>query len=342
MNRKTFIISLLLMATFAYSQEKRLAAYSVAFYNLENLLDTIAGPNDKEYTPQGSAHWDTYKYNCKLTNMSYVLSKLALEKCPLGPALIGITEVENRSVINDLVKQPSIAKRNYQIVHYESPDHRGIDVAMLYNPRLFTYETSVSRTLFVPAEPTFRTRDQLVVRGRIAGELFHVVVNHWPSRRGGEERSSPMREAAAGLVKSIVDSVQRAWPETKVLVMGDLNDDPTNNSLRKILGAKRNQYEVPKGGLYNPFWEILDSGVGSLSYKGQWNLFDQIILNDKLIGKDRSQLKFWKAEVFSADFLKQQEGEYKGSALRTSAGGVWLNGYSDHFPTIVYMVKAVK
>lgn len=342
MIRKSFLIYLLLVTTVAYSQEKRFKLQAIAFYNLENLFDTIPGANDTEYTPNGSTKWNTLKYTSKLTNMSYTLSQLALEKTPMGPAVIGVSEVENGTVIEDLVKQPSIAKRNYGIVHYESPDRRGIDVAMLYNPKLFTLEGSQARTLFVKAEPNFRTRDQLVVRGRIDGELFHIVVNHWPSRRGGEERSSGVRENAAALTKSIVDSVQQAWPETKVVVMGDLNDDPFNESCSKVLGAKRNVTDVVKGGLYNPFWEILDSGVGSLAYKGQWNLFDQIMVNDKLVGKDRSNFKFFKAEVFNRQFLKQQEGEFKGYPLRTSAAGVWLNGYSDHFPTIIYMVKEVK
>ncbi|MEI7676320.1 MAG: endonuclease/exonuclease/phosphatase family protein [Bacteroidales bacterium] len=340
MNRKSFLIYLLLVTTVTFSQEKKYKLQAMAFYNLENLFDTIPGSNDSEYSPNGSAKWNTFKYNNKLANMSYSISKFAIEKCPLGPAVIGVSEVENQSVMEDLVKQKNIASRNYQIVHYESPDYRGIDVGLLYNPRLFTYEASQARVFKIKSDPGFKSRDQLVVRGRIDGELFHVVVNHWPSRRG--DRSSSFREAAAALAKSIVDSVEQAWPETKVVVMGDLNDDPSDVSVSKVLGAKKKQSDVVSGGLYNPFWEILDGGVGSLAYKGQWNLFDQIMVNDKLLGKDRSTLKFFKAEVFNREFLKQQEGEFKGYPLRTSAGGVWLNGYSDHFPSIMFMVKEVK
>lgn len=342
MIKKTFFIYLLLVTTVVFSQEKKFKLQAIAFYNLENLFDTIPGENDTEYTPNGSSHWDTYKYTNKLQNMSSVLSKLAIERCKNGFAVIGVAEVENLGVLQDLVKQPSITNRNYQIVHYNSPDRRGVDVGLLYNPKLFALEASQSRTLLVKAEPNFRTRDQLVVRGRIEGELFHFVVNHWPSRRGGEERSAPMREAAAALSKSIVDSVQMAWPETKVVVMGDLNDDPANKSVRTVLGAVRDKKEIRKGGLYNPFAEIHESGVGSLAYKGQWNLFDQLIVNDKLMGEDKSSFKFFKAEIFNREFLKQQEGDYKGYPLRTSAGGVWLNGYADHFPSIIYLIKEIK
>ncbi|MDD2799105.1 MAG: endonuclease/exonuclease/phosphatase family protein [Bacteroidales bacterium] len=342
MNKKTFFVYLLFVTTVVFSQERKFKLQAIAFYNLENLFDTIPGENDKEYTPNGSAHWDTYKYTNKLANMSSVLSKIAVEKCKGGFAAIGVSEIENQTVLDDLVKQASIADRNYKTVRYDSPDRRGIDVALIYNPKIFVYEASQARALYVKFEPDFRTRDQLVVRGRIDGELFHIVVNHWPSRRGGEDRSSPMREAAAALAKSIVDSVEQVWPETKVVVMGDLNDDPSNISVSKILNAKRNQSDVKPGGLFNPFAEIHASGIGTLAYKGQWNLFDQIIINDKLLGTDRSQLQFFKAEIFSREFLKQQEGEYKGYPLRTSAGGVWLNGYSDHFPSIIYMIKEVK
>lgn len=345
MYKKISILALVCATIFinwATAQDKKMALYSVAFYNLENLFDTIQQPNDSEYTPNGPNKWDTQKYQNKLNNMGYAISQLALERCPIGPALIGISEIENKTVVEDLVRNKHIINRNYQIVHYDSPDRRGVDVGMIYNPKLFTLEASQSRTLYIPTMPDFKTRDQLVVRGRIAGDMVHVVVNHWPSRRGGEDRSSPLREAAAALTRSISDSVQRIHPETKVIIMGDLNDDPSNKSCSVILDAKRKMKDVKKNGLYNPFWDIHKSGTGSLAYQGQWNLFDQIIISENLLGNDRSTLKFWNAEVFNRDFLKQQEGQYKGYPHRTHAGGVYLNGYSDHFPTIIYLVREVK
>lgn len=322
---------------------RKLAVYSVAFYNLENLFDTIHQPevNDFEFTPQGSMKWGSMKYRNKLKNLSYAISQLATDYCPNGPAVIGVSEIENQGVMEDLIKTGELANRNYKIVHYDSPDRRGIDVGLIYNADLFTLEASESKRLVYPADTAMRTRDQLVVTGKLAGERMHFIVNHWPSRLGGELKSRPKREAAAALTKHIADSLLTADPNSKVVIMGDLNDDPDNTSCRVVLGAKKKQEDVKPGGYFNTMWPIFDRGIGSLAYQGQWNLFDQIIISANLIGKDRSTLKFLKAEVFNRDFLKQQEGKYKGYPLRTHAGGVYLNGYSDHFPTIIYLGKYV-
>lgn len=333
------LLSILLLS----AQNKKVAVYSIAFYNLENLFDTIhqEGVNDYEFTPTGTYKWNNYKYYNKLNNLSHAISQLALQYCPEGPAVIGVSEVENRSVLEDLVRTGRLADRNYQIVHYDSPDRRGIDVGLLYNPDLFELESSKSFRLNMPEYPDMKTRDPLLVTGRLAGERFHFIVNHWPSRLGGQKESSPKREGAAALVKQITDSLLQADPESKVVIMGDLNDDPGDRSTKIVLNAKKKQEDVQPGGLYSPFWSILDKGIGTLAYKGNWNLFDQIIISSNLLGKDRSDLKFWKAEVFNRDFLKQQEGKYKGYPKRTHAAGVYLNGYSDHFPTIIYLVKEV-
>lgn len=324
------------------NEKASLQVASVAFYNLENLFDTIDGPNiDEEFLPNGAMKWTGYKYKAKLKNMSFAISKLGLEITPSGVSILGVSEIENRGVLEDLVKQPSIASRTYEIVHYDSPDRRGVDVGLLYNPRDFIVTNSKSYRLHTD-DPNFLTRDQLMVSGYLLGEKVHVIVNHWPSRTGGEEASEPKRVAAAGLTKSIVDSLYKVEPEAKIIVMGDLNDDPFNKSTAVVLNAKKNMEEVPKQGLYNTLWRTLDSGVGSLAYNSQWNLFDQIIISEPFLKADNSHLRFWKAEVFNRNFLIQQEGTYKGSPLRTHAGGVWLNGYSDHFPTLIYLTKEKK
>lgn len=328
-------------------QKKQFAVYAVAFYNLENLFDTINQPEvfDEEFTPKGGMRWTSMKYNNKLKNLSYAISQLGTDgPFPLknGPAIIGISEIENRGVVEDLIKTGNLANRNYGIVHYDSPDRRGVDVGLIYDKDQFTVESSNSIRLAYPADTAMRTRDQLLVTGTLGGERVHVIVNHWPSRLGGEKQSRPRREAAAALTKQIADSVLTADPNSKVIIMGDLNDDPMNTSCSVILGAKKDQKEVAPNGYYNPMWSILDKGIGSLAYQGSWNLFDQIIVSGNLLGKDRSNLKFIKAEVFNRDFLKQEEGKYKGYPKRTHAGGVYLNGYSDHFPTIIYLAKEVK
>ena len=315
----------------------------VAFYNQENLFDTInnVNVNDEEYTPNGPMKWGTMKYTAKLQHMSYAISQIGLDVTPLGVAMIGVSEIENRGVLEDLVKQPDLAKRSMQIVHYEGIDRRGVDVALLYNPKLFIPTNSKSYRLHM-ADTAFRTRDQLMVSGYLQGEKVHVIVNHWPSRTGGEMESRAKRNAAAGLTRSIADSLFRVDPKAKIIIMGDLNDDPFNESCATILGAKKDLSDVKPRGLYNTLWKTLDKGIGSLAYADQWNLFDQIIVSDELAHSDASKLKLWKAEVFNKPFLTQQEGRYKGTPIRTHSGGAWLNGYSDHYPTLIYLVKEVK
>jgi len=315
----------------------------VAFYNLENLFDTINNENviDEEYTSTGPIKWDSYKYNSKLKQMSYAISQIGLDYSPVGAAIIGVSEIENRGVLEDLVKQPDLAKRSYEIVHYDSPDRRGVDVGLIYNPKLFIVSNSKSYRLKME-DPEFLTRDQLMVSGYLQGEKVHLIVNHWPSRYGGEMSSRPNRVAAAALTRSISDSLFRVDPKAKIIIMGDLNDDPTNESCAVVLGAKKEAKDVKDGELYNCLWNTLEKGIGSLAYNDQWNLFDQIIISAELTHGDRSKLKLWKAEVFNRSFLTQQEGKYKGTPWRTHAGGVWTNGYSDHFPTLIYLVKEVK
>lgn len=323
-------------------EKLNLKAVSVGFYNLENLFDTIDQSNiDEEFLPNGAMKWTSYKYKAKLKNMSTAISKLGLELTPGGVSILGVSEIENRGVLEDLVKQPAIASRTYEIVHYDSPDRRGVDVGLLYNPRDFIVTNSKSYRLRTE-DPNFLTRDQLMVSGYLLGEKVHVIVNHWPSRTGGEVESEPKRLAAAALTKSIVDSLYKVDASAKIIVMGDLNDDPFNKSTAEVLGAKKNMEEVASNGLYNTLWRTLESGVGSLAYNGQWNLFDQIIISEPFLKADNTHLRFWKAEIFNRSFLIQQEGTYKGSPLRTHAGGVWLNGYSDHFPTLIYLTKERK
>ncbi|HEY6913093.1 MAG TPA: hypothetical protein VI413_00325, partial [Paludibacter sp.] len=324
-------------------QKLKLQVSCVAFYNLENLFDTIDNANviDEEFLPNGAMKWGTMKYTAKLQHMSNAISQIGLEYSPQGIALIGVSEIENRGVLEDLVKQPDLAKRSYQIVHYDGPDRRGVDVALLYNPKLFIVTNSKSYRLHT-ADTSFLTRDQLMVSGYLQGEKVHVIVNHWPSRTGGEERSRPKRNAAAALTRSIADSLFRVDPKAKIIIMGDLNDDPFNESCATILGAKKELTDVKDGQLYNTLWKTLDKGVGSLAYADQWNLFDQIIVSSEIAHSDPSKLKLWKAEVFNKPFLTQQEGRYKGTPLRTHAGGAWTNGYSDHYPTLIYLVKEKK
>ena len=309
--------------------------FSVAFYNLENLFDTIhdAGKNDADFLPDGRYRWTSHKYEAKLQNMAKVLSSLSRERVPQGAAVIGVAEVENARVLTDLLAQPALS--DYKFIHYEGPDKRGIDCALLYNPEQFKVKSS-QLVLSVPfqGDTTHLTRGFLIVDGRMAGEHICFIVNHWPSRGA----KSPVRVHAAKQVQALKDSLLREDKKMKIIIMGDMNDDPMDESLQ-TLGARKLPAEVGEGELYNPWWATLeDEGVGTLLYRGKWNLFDQILLSKSLLDA-RRKLRYCGHEVFYRDYLIQQDGKYKGSPLRTHGGRTWLNGYSDHLPTIIYLKR---
>ena len=338
--RRTIVTYIcIILSLSALAQNGKMGIYSVAFYNLENLFDTENDPliNDEEFLPEGVNQWTDDKYQLKLKNMAHVISLLGREHCPGGPAAIGVSEIENRRVLEDLINTGDLASMGLDIIHYDSPDLRGVDVALLYNPKLFQVSSSKPYAYRLPDNPDFKTRDVLLVSGTLAGDSFHILVNHWPSRRGN--KSSELREFAAAINKHIVDSIYTVNPAAKVVIMGDLNDDPKDKSCSKILKAERKKENTKPGGLFNPMWGLYDRGIGSLAYQGQWNLFDQIIVSHSLLGDDRSSLKLWKPEIFNRDFLIQKEGADKGSGFRTFSGGRFINGYSDHFPVLIYMLK---
>ena len=339
-----FVLSSLLLSCFTLqAQEKKYKLYSVGFYNLENLFDTIhdKGKNDYEYLPDGANKWGTLKYVNKLKNMATVLNEMGTDVLPVGMAAVGVSEVENSRVLADLVNHEILAPRGWDFVHIEGPDRRGVDCALLYNPKLFKPQNvKLAPYLTEDNDTTYKTRGFLIVGGDMGGDMVHIIVNHWPSRYA----KSPARERAGVLVRQLKDSIMVAHPEGKVLVMGDMNDDPDDKSMKTCLGAVREREEVKSAAdLYNPWWNILrKKGLGTLKYKGKWNLFDQIVMSGNLLGADRSTLKLYKTEIFSRAYMFQQEGRYKGNTKRTHAGGVWLNGYSDHLPVIVYLVKEAK
>ena len=333
-------------------QERRYLMYGVMFYNLENLFDTINnnGVYDKEFSPEGARQWNGTKYWQKEHNMAYAISQMQVPGSPAeGPVIIGVSEIENITVLQDLVRQPEIKDRRYQIIHHDGPDRRGVDVGLLYNPRFFKVLNVTNQRInkYLPDYPEFRSRDQLCVTGMLAGEKVSVIVNHWPSRLGGEEASSYLREAAGRMARETMDSLLRDDPNQGIIFMGDLNDDPQNKSCCEALGAKKEIPEcVEPGSCFNPWWNILNKGIGTLGYKGNWNLFDQIIFTDYFLrnydSKDKPTLTFSRAEVLNRKFLRSDEGDRQGYPLRTFSAGIFLNGYSDHFPTMIYLVKEIK
>lgn len=337
MKRGLFFILWACLALSGYAQDKKGTLYGVAFYNLENLFDTShdEGKNDYEYLPEGRNKWTEEKYQSKLKNMSTVLGMLGTDKVAEGPAVIGMSEVENRGVLEDLLEQPALSGRGYEIIHYEGPDERGVDCAFFYNPKLYKVK-STRLVPYVLAQKDDRpTRGFLIADGTLAGERVAFIVNHWPSRGA----ASPARERAGVQVRALKDSLQRLDSKIKIVIMGDMNDDPMDKSMSEALGAKREMKDVKKKDLFNPWWNTLASGDGTLKYRGKWNLFDQIVFTGNFLNKKKRKLTYYDHEIFKRDFMMQLDGKYKGYPLRTQAGGRWMNGYSDHLPTIVYFIK---
>lgn len=335
------------------AQKKKYQVFGVAFYNLENLFDTINnnGTYDLEYSPAGAKKWNGLKYRNKIENLARAIASFTTPTTPNGPAFIGVSEIENRSVLEDLVKAVDDRLRsegrqpwNLRIVHHDSPDRRGVDVGALYNERYFKFINVSNTTLTIPDNPNFRTRDQMCVTGRMGSDTVSIIVNHWPSRLGGQEQSSYLREAAAGLCKHIADSIWSLRPNEGVIVMGDLNDDPFDKSCAKVLGASKKEKGVAPHGFFNPFWSLLDKGIGTLAYNSAWNLFDQIIVSGTLLEQNTGAdtLHFTRAMVNNFDFLKDTEGTRQGYPRRTFASGMYLNGFSDHFPTEILLRREVK
>lgn len=346
MSRITIVFFLVLSCVSLHAQKKEYKSAVIAFYNLENLYDTVNNTmtNDEEFLPQGDRNYGTAIYLNKLTKLSTVISQIGTELNPDGPALLGVAEVENDTVLNDLVKQPSIAKRNYKIVHYDSKDIRGVDVGLLYNPKYFVVEASDKLFVQLPggSKDAYFTRDILWVKGKLDGETIHIYVNHWPSRSGGEVRSAPARNAAAQVCRNHMDSIARLEPNAKVVVMGDLNDDPNNESVSGIINAKGKEKDVPPGGMYNPWMDMYKKGIGTLAYQDAWGLFDQILVSKAWLKKEQSGFFYYQPHIFNKEYLVENQGRYKGYPMRTWDGNTYRGGYSDHFPTYLFFLKEIK
>lgn len=337
------ILFLLFISFGTWCSAQQYQIVSCGFYNLENLFDTLDTPNvsDTEFSPNGTRKWTPDRYREKLANMARVISEMGTELTPDGPVFLGVAEVENRSVLEDLVREPAIAARNYQIVHYDSPDFRGIDVAFLYQPSYFTVIGSESVNMALTNADSGRvvTRDLLHVHGSLAGQEMHILINHWPSRRGGERATRPMRNAAAARNQTISDSIRLMHPDAGILVMGDLNDDPVNPSVTRHIKGKSTKESVKSGEFFNAWTALYKKGIGTLAYRDSWSLFDQILVSESLLSKQEDRFFFYKAAIFNPSYLIQPMGHYRGYPFRTFDFDEYINGYSDHFPVLVYLVR---
>ena len=328
----------------AQDNERKFKIHTLAFYNLENLFDTINDINkNDEASPIMKIKYNRGKiYKEKISNMAKVISEIGYERANKPPSIIGICEVENRKVVEDLISDEKLKNYNYGIVHYESPDDRGIDVGLIYNKDFFEVKNSNSHDVFITDNNSTKrrnTRDQLVVSGLLDGELIHIIVNHWPSRGADETK----RIAAAEVNNSIIDSLRNIHNDPKIITMGDFNDDPFDKSIKKVLGAKKEIKNVGKNDMYNPFENILiKEGIGTNAYRDKWQLFDQIILSKKFLKKDYKDYQLYKAGVFNKSYLINKEGKWKRFPFRSFSYGTFTGGYSDHLPPFIYLLKEIK
>lgn len=324
------------------AQKKSYVPVTVAFYNVENLYDTVDNTmvDDDDFLVTGKRHYTPEIYREKIGHIAQVFHDIQMVVQSNTTALIGLAEVENDTVLTDIVRHPLLEKQDWHFVHFDSKDRRGVDVALLYNPRLFKIRSATPVFVAIPSntKASHFTRDILHVEGWLLGEKIHVFVNHWPSRVGGEWKSYPARAAVAQALRRQINRISKADSTARILVMGDLNDDPVNTSVVHDLGAT-NQKNVLDTLLYNPWLDFYKKGYGTLAFQNAWGLFDQIMLSQNLLLRSDTALFFWKANIFKPSYLVETMGNYKGYPKRTYSGDSYQGGYSDHFPVYITFLK---
>lgn len=331
MFRNLLLILAVALIAFSCSQEKK--EYTIAFYNVENLFDTINDPNtwDDDFTPEGKLKYTSKRYLKKLTNLSSVLSSIDKNGFP---SIIGLCEVENRQVVEALINQKKLKTADYAIAHTDSPDGRGIDCALLYKKSDFKCLNHDVIGIQFPNMPKFKTRDILHVHGILgAKDTLDLFVNHWPSRIGGMEKSEKYRVFVAEQLKLAVTKLQEKNPNAKIIIMGDFNDEPTNKSAKITLGATNNKDTSNPKALYNLMYDLKIKGKGTYNYKGNWNMLDNLIVSNSLITNTNGlHTNHQAAKIFTQEWFcyKPKDGVLLPS--RSYAGPKYFGGYSDHFP----------
>lgn len=352
--KKIFLLTILLVlgiSSFAQKQN-----YVIGFYNVENLFDIYDDPltDDAEFLPDGKNKWTQPKYEKKLHNIARVINAMRDEN-GVYHTVLGVSEIENRLVLEDLVSLPELTDANYQIVHYDGPDARGVDVGLLYRPDQFQYidsesipftfeDSKIEFFMDEEEQKEFKTRDILMVHGQIDGEDIAVYVAHLPSRIGGKGKD--LRPRGAEIIYNHAAALKEEYPGIKIVVMGDMNDNPTDESMVVWMHSKAEIADMEPGDFYSPFIRMLADGYGSLAYRGVWNIYDNILVDYNLAQAPDGGLKIlpvhkkgYCGRVFKKSFMTQQKGQYKGTPFRTFSNGGFIGGYSDHYPTYIVIGK---
>lgn len=333
---KIFIPLLCCLFLFACKATKQVPSntvtqtYRFAFYNVENLFDTVDTPDkfDEDFTPTGKLKWTPERYQKKLYNISKVIEGMEF------PSLVGVCEVENEAVLNDLSKTDLLKSHGYQVVHHESPDKRGIDNGLMYKKKDFKVLASDHYQIDFPKEivEDYTTRDIIYVKGIFLGlDTLHIFVNHWPSRRGGLEASEPKRVYVASQLKEKTTAILRNNANAKIVIMGDFNDETDNNSVLKTLDAKVNMDVISSTNLYNCSAKLDQAGDGTYNYRGNWNMLDQFIVSGSMLSPS-ANIQAMPVHIYKADWLNYNDPKHGPKPSRTYGGPKYFGGYSDHYP----------
>ena len=319
------------------SQKKMLRKeYTIVSYNVENLFDTVDDPKvpDEEFLPESEKKWNNERYQKKLDDLAKVISEINLLEMP---EIVGLIEVENREVLEDLIRTAAFKDHKYAIIHEESPDYRGIDVALIYRKDAFTEIMHETLPVVFVDDPEFKTRDILHVIGMIRNKTVHVFINHWPSRIGGEEKTEPKRILAASVLKKRVDLLMKIDPKARIIIMGDMNDEPANKSLSEVLGAAS-----PDSGakLVNLMMPDDAAGLGTYFYSGNWNMLDNLVVSGEMITGKRIKVENQKGYIYNNDWMIFTNKNGDKTPNRSYVGNKYVGGVSDHFP--VYFRMMVK
>ena len=326
---------ILLLAALDIPQKPKDRFAAVGFYNMDNFFDTIkdARNDDAAYLPSGIKRWTGWRYRYKLERMAFAISQVAAKDVERGLAVLGVCEVENRRVLEDLTLTPPLNAMQWGIVHYDSPDRRGLDVALLYQRDRFQVLASRSIPLRIAGNPSFRSRAQLLVTGRLDGEIIHFIVAHYPLRGNCEGCTKNLRVAAARLTLNIVNFLLSKDNNAKIIIMGDFNDNPSSYSIARMLNAQPTIKETPQDGLFNAFYPLYKDGARSVFYRNEWHLFDQQIVSYPLLQTSGGGgFKLYQATVFNAPFLVD-----KYTAGRPAH--TFARGFSKHFPTYLVLIN---
>ena len=348
MKRILIFLALFIICDGLIAQRSQFKIFTIAFYNVENLFDIEDDSLtlDEDFTPQGINKYTAEIYQQKIQNISRVISEIGQEETHGPPVIVGLSEIENEKVLQDLIISEPLKKFNYSFIHFDSPDVRGIDVALLYRENLFFPLEHSNHELKIWDESGHRiySRDILVVSGILENEEIVIMVNHWPSRRAGEEASESKRIKAAYVLRNLVNEILAEKPNSKIVLMGDFNDNPVDESIKFGLQSEGNKEETDSLEFYNPMEKMFKFGLNTLAHRDGLHLFDQILVSPGLLQQRQNEmeLKFFKAGIYNPPYLTLQQGKYQGYPFRSFSNQQFTNGFSDHYPVYCFLIKKIK